>query len=113
MIGSKVSPKLSCDLFEGWARSPAYDGLIHILDIDYRNGQMNSRMRAQTGVFIWWHPLGDEYPNEPYPFLVNGPAKLRIINELSERGVRTAILFPDAEGANWQEKLDLVTPRRP
>lgn len=54
----------------------------------------NSRIIAQQGAFIWWHPIGKSFPNQIFPILVKASAKSTLLKNLAYFGIDEQSLFP-------------------
>ena len=62
---------------------------------------INRRLDAQSGYLVWWHPVGEWYPHQTVPVMIDGSAKPLILRQLYEVGVSPSTVFPDEEGDRW------------
>lgn len=82
------------DLFDPSEANVVHERVGHIyaprLDPD-----VNRRMAAQQGAYLWWQPPYLCFPGQVLPIRVRGSAKTDILRELAEIGVDYEHLFPD------------------
>ncbi len=71
---------------------------------------VNRRLDAQAGLFVWWNPVGEQYPRQYVPIIVEGSAKPQILRQLFEMGVTPTTLFPDKMGDKWENWLENKLP---
>lgn len=89
------------DFFEPWALSRVNRGVNHRYRPLPKNAEINKRLEAQAGEFIWnteMTRLGDWFP-----VLVPGNAKARILRQLSALQLNPATLFPDS-ASRWRSE---------
>lgn len=101
-------PSSIYELFEPWALS---DVTAHIAyrynppDIDLL---VNERLRAQSGLFVWWHPPNEQMSCQKFPVIIQAQAKRDILRTLAPLGFRPEVLFPDNEGKEYQAIFEEV-----
>lgn len=68
--------------------------------------EINNRLRAQNGMFIWWQPPEEQMKSNKFPILIRASGKVNILREIAHLGFRPELLFPDEEGSDYQKSFD-------
>jgi hypothetical protein len=92
------------DFFEAWAFSRTHQDVDHLYVPLGRNMEVNRRVYAQHGQFIWNTKMGR--CGQWFPILVPKVAKKRLLAELNNLYVNPFMLFPGEDGDLLQEKLN-------
>ena len=87
------------DFFEPWAFSHNHPGVVHRYAPLPANTELNRRLGAQVGEFLWNTDMREL--GQWFPILVPGPAKGSLLRELAQLRVSPWTLFPDIDNA-WR-----------
>lgn len=101
-------PTSMYELFEPWALSDVRGRVAHLYFPPEVEIAVNERLRAQSGLFVWWHPPQEQMNCQKFQILIRADAKSKILRALAAFGIRPELLFPDEDGQELQKIFDRV-----
>jgi len=91
------------DFFEPWTLSASHKNVDHFYRPCSTAHEVNDRIHAQGGFFIWSSTL--KRAGQWFPVLVPGDSKRDLLIGLQALQVNPETLFPDRQGLRWNEQL--------
>jgi len=99
-------PESLYDVYESWTLSDVRTGVVYCLIPSRMEIEVNHRLQAQEGLFVWWHPPEARMNCQHYPIIVRGADKPTILRTLASLRIRPDVLFPDTQGRKYQASLE-------
>jgi hypothetical protein len=101
-------PSSIYEIFEPWSLSNVNLNIAHRYVPPPVDVAVNDRLRAQSGLFVWWHPPHQQMQCQKFPIIILAAAKINILRAIAPLGLRPEILFPDQTGQRYQQVFDSV-----